>query len=73
MQGGDMTMTGMRVVEVLLALGDGDSVVVSGTSWTSFESDGFEVEDLRAGDAVWAAREEVMSILDPTKPYEVLR
>lgn len=68
-----MKLLTARVVDLLLALGDGDSVVIDGTSWTSYEADGFEVEDLRAGDIVRVARERVMSISETEKTCEVLR
>jgi hypothetical protein len=54
-------MTGAAVKDLLLGLGDGDSVVIDGSEWTSFEQHGFEVEDLRTGDVVRVRREEVMS------------
>lgn len=66
-------MVAADVVDLLLALGDGDGVVIDGRQWTSFEQHGFQVEDLRAGDVVRVGREEVMSTFDTAKSYDVLR
>lgn len=66
-------MAGAAVKELLLALGDGDSVVLGGQEWTSYEADGYEVASLGAGDVVLVSREEVMSIFATVQTYEVLR
>lgn len=66
-------MAGAAVKELLLALGDGDSVVLDGQEWTSYEADGYEVANLGAGSVVRVGREEVMSVFDSMKTYEVLR
>jgi hypothetical protein len=68
-----MKMNGMKVIEMLLALGDGDTVVIDGCEWTSFESDGFQVEDLRGGGVERVARQEVVRRFDATKMHEVVR
>jgi hypothetical protein len=68
-----MTMNGMRVIEVLLALGDGDSVVIDGYEWACFEEHGFQVEDLQGGSIEWVARQEVVRRFAATKMHEVVR
>jgi hypothetical protein len=67
------TLPGSRVVEVLLALGDGDSVVVHGQAWTSFEEHGFEVEDLASGRVERVARADAEGRFGAAKLYEVIR
>jgi len=66
-------MTGAGVKNLLLALADGDSMVIDGVEWTSFEASGFEVEDLLTGDVGRVGREKVMSMFEAMKTYEVLR
>jgi hypothetical protein len=66
-------MPAADVVDLLLALGDGDSVVIDGNEWTSFESDGFQVADLQGGSIEWVARQEVVRRFNATKMHEVLR
>jgi hypothetical protein len=66
-------MSGKQVVELLLALGDGDSVVIEGKEWASYEEHGFEVEDLRSGGVRRVDRADVKRQVSMSKHYEVVR
>jgi hypothetical protein len=66
-------MTGEQVIQKLLALGDGDSVLIDDNEWTSFEEHGFAVEDLRDGGVQRVGRAEVECEFVATKYYEVVR
>jgi hypothetical protein len=65
--------SGKKVIELLLALGDGDNLVIDRKAWTSYEEHGFEVENLRDGGVEHVDREEVERRFAATKQYEVVR
>ena len=64
--------TGKTVIEALLALGDGDSMVVEGQQWTSFEQHGFEVQNLGEGGIERVERADAASRFLSSKLYEVV-
>jgi len=74
-----MKLTGEQVIKMLLALGEGERVLVDGVDWTSIE-DKFAVpaDSLGAlaaeGDAtVFARREDLDNHFDAGSSYEVSR